>query len=353
MTSYVARKQSQLSKLGFDSGRYRTQLTMTLDNERDLVDAFLGIKKEVRIADVKTFEDRFGISLPIEPTSQFGGKVTFEPHPADKCTIIYRRHRTGRALSFDGDVVFAPRLIMQDGNIAALIRTEFFQIRYGDSKLEFLGAQDIFTAHRSSAQNWRKYFHFCADLSASGGEIEIIPKNATVALRVPLETKRLNGIDPEFYTYYASMADFLQEILEVAGCENSLSISFHELSRNSQLIRLVHALRSDSGNKAGILNFTTDCPVGASNIPTLNIIAYVITISIGGVNIVFSAKVEMNASKVDDSILWSSTNITTFELRQLRDVPGEGERYAGEVQSEMGAMGIVAHSLEPNGAIGD
>ena len=53
--SYVEKKQDQLLKLGFDSGRYRTQLTIPLESERDLIDTFLGIKKGSRGKRCKDF----------------------------------------------------------------------------------------------------------------------------------------------------------------------------------------------------------------------------------------------------------------------------------------------------------
>ena len=150
--------------------------------------------------------------------------MTLQPHPVDKCIITYRKHKTARAFAFDGEVVFAPRLIMRGGNVAALIKCEFFQIRYGESRLEFQSAEDILTTHRSTVMNWSKYLNFCAGLCTSGGEIEIAPKSAAVTIRLPLERIHFDGVDFQFYGYYAKVTDFLREILQTQSATRTLQL---------------------------------------------------------------------------------------------------------------------------------
>ena len=54
----------------------------------------------------------------------------------------------------------------------------------------------------------------------------------------------------------------------------------------------------------------------------------------------------METIRIDNSIKWSSTKLTPFDLRRLGSFVDVAQRYATEIQTEMGAMGVVVHSLE-------
>ena len=130
---YVEAKRAQLKELGFEPRPYRIEMTLQLDNQEELVDVFLGLRKGVNIANVRTFETRFGIELPAQPSSIAGGKLSLDPQPVDRCVVTYRRQRLVRPAVFEGQIVFAPGFVTQTGKMAALIRTDFFNIRYASS----------------------------------------------------------------------------------------------------------------------------------------------------------------------------------------------------------------------------
>ncbi len=127
---YAKLKQTQLLNLGYDFGRYKTQITMHVKDQRELVDTFLGLRKDVKITNIETTETRFGIDLPTQPTSPVEGRLTLTPNPSDSCEISYRRDRIGNSATFKGTIVFLSAPVLTNGKIAALIRTEFFHIRW-------------------------------------------------------------------------------------------------------------------------------------------------------------------------------------------------------------------------------
>lgn len=107
MDAYIRNKSDQLQNLGFDGYRHRVEGVINLENVEEIVDAFLGLKGDIPISDVKSFETRFGISLPQEAPS--GTRlINIVPSPADTCSIQFRESSLAEPLTFPGEV-FSPR----------------------------------------------------------------------------------------------------------------------------------------------------------------------------------------------------------------------------------------------------
>ena len=195
--------------------------------------------------------------------------------------------------------------------------------------------------------DWCTYLDLCVGLAGSVGEVEIKPKSAPVSLSLPLEGKRFEEIlDPEYYGYFAGVTNFLEEILRAAGCNDVGAIPFSEIAKNSRMIRLVYALLHTVGNESGALKFSTELPKSTEDIRSPITIAYVMTFTIGAASIGFAAKAEMETLQSGDLLEWSSTRISSFDLRGLNVSADAFQSYANKVKMEMGAMGLVTHTLE-------
>ena len=106
---YLNKKQDQLLRLGFDFGCYKTELTLQVESERELVDTFLGIRQDAVIKNIKTFETRFGVSLPAEPTSQLGGKLNVETNSSRYMHHYVSQTAYGSPLRFQWGSCICPK----------------------------------------------------------------------------------------------------------------------------------------------------------------------------------------------------------------------------------------------------
>ncbi len=345
---YMIRKNDQLAKLGFGQGRYKTEMTIEAGSERDLVDAFLGLRSDVPITNIKSFEDRFGIILPTEPTSLTGGKLTLRPSPAFNCTITYREHPGACALAFDGEVFFPLRFITEEGKVTALIRSEFFDIRYGDRSFEFSGKDGIFDSYKSKIKDWHKYLELCVSLGTGLGEFEIQLAIASPPLKLPLNGKEVDGIDQDFCRYFIETLTDLTIILDLTGYDDIGKVPFSDIGKNSRLVRLVRHLSNKINTTRGFLSFSTDAPDRATPIANAYTLAFIVFLEIGIARIGFAAKAEMVAIDKSESIDWLSIKVSSHSMRRLTDLSDAVQRFANEMQAEIGATGTIIQTLGPD-----
>lgn len=132
--AYTKIKAEQLAELGFEERPYELQTTLYPVNMDDLVDVFLGLKKEFPVANLSGAQWRFGIKLPV-PGLSGDGAITNEPSPIDECVIIFRSDIVSRAAVFKGRVFFPaiPNLPLERGKF--LFETDFFSMTVSRASL--------------------------------------------------------------------------------------------------------------------------------------------------------------------------------------------------------------------------
>lgn len=78
MGNYISNKQSLLTNLGYENGYAEVQFkTNSLDAMNDLIDASLGWNNKVKINDLRSFDKRFGINIPLDDMSGNEAILTF------------------------------------------------------------------------------------------------------------------------------------------------------------------------------------------------------------------------------------------------------------------------------------
>jgi hypothetical protein len=339
---YVDVKKSQLKELGFESHALTTKMTIHFDGPKELVDVFLGLKKDVRISDVETFVTRFGIDLPTQPTFVAGGKMTLDPAPAAQCVVTYRRQRLGHPAAFDGEIVLPPRFVMEAGKTAALIRTEFFNLRYSESAVAFESKPEVFKTLRCSVRLWRNFFELSLGLAEGDGEFQIRVASFPKTLALPAKGKNFKGLEPSYYRYFAEISKSLINILELAGLSEEFPLTFNELRAEAGQIRTVDAVLKGEVDKIGSLSLSSPLPADRLELPTKMSVAYVNFLQIGSATIGHTMKAEMSVTQVEDMIHWKSEKLAAFDLRLLDDSSDDFQRYAKEMQVSMSADGLIA-----------
>jgi hypothetical protein len=345
---YTEHKESQLKGLGFGQSAYTTTMTFHLDNPGELVDAFLGLKTDIPISDVKTFETRFGIELPAGPNFAGKGRLTLDPKPVDHCVVTYRRQLLSRPAVFDGTVVLPPPFVTAPGKPAALIRTEFFNMRYADSAFAFKTHPEVFETLRCPLRHWRNFFEMSHGLAEGQGEFQIKIDSFKNVLTLPPVGRNFKGLDPNFYSFFVEVSKSLANILEAVGFNDELRLTFTDLRAEAGQIRGIDALLKGDVEKVDSITLSSPMPAEPLQLPITIKMAYVNFLPIGTLTIGYATKANMSATQVGETIEWRSTSLNPFDIRLLDNSSDHFQRYAQEMQRAMGADGLMKpdHSAE-------
>ncbi|MBW0004723.1 MAG: hypothetical protein JO216_14675 [Hyphomicrobiales bacterium] len=124
---YAKRKKEQLEELGFGAQPFEMQATLHAGSRESLIDVFLG-RKSVRVSNVKGFESRFDIKLPL-PEFIGSGTMTITPNSIETCTIDLVEQPLTRPVRFFGEIFVVPELISGKEPLF-VIKNNIFELRY-------------------------------------------------------------------------------------------------------------------------------------------------------------------------------------------------------------------------------
>ena len=341
---YVEAKEAQLKELDFKLRPYRTAMTLHVDDSNELVDVFLGLKKNIPVSGVRTLETRFGIDLPAGPNFDAGGTLTLNPDATDQCIVTYRRQRLTSPAVFDADVVFAPRIVTGPDQVEALIRSEFFNIRYSKSNSSLAVSSSIDESRRAPLRKWRNFFELSLELAKGEGELLITPKRLPATITIPIQNPTIEGFDLKLLTLLIEVCDSLARIFDAAGLNQDFHLTLKEIRRKATEIREVDAILNEP-QRAGSIKFSTPAAkTAAENLKNLSAIriAYVNFLTIAEATIGYAVKAEMTARPVDEVIEWASTSLAPFDVCLLDDSLERFQRYVEQMHTSTGADGVMS-----------
>ncbi len=242
---------------------------------------------------------------------------------------------------------------MEPGKTAALIRTEFFNLRYGDSALAFESNPEVFKTLRRPIRQWCNFFELSLGLAEGHGEFQIGVASSPKTLDLPANSKNFEGMEPSYYGYFVEISKSLTNIFELAGLREEFPLTFNELRAEADQIRAVDAMLKGKIDKVGSLQLSSPKPAERLELPTKINLAYVNSLNIGSATIGYAMKAEMSATEVGDMIHWRSVKLVAFDVRLLDDSSEDFQRYAKEMQASMSADGLMtpdrsAHSDAKN-----
>src|SRR4029077_7573702 len=167
--AYAAKKDEQLTTLGFSERPYSTEMTFLGDD--DLVDVLLGLKKDVPAINLRAEHTRFDIPVSLPELTQKNVKITIEPSPADTCTIIVRSELLSTPAAFKGKVFYPaiPGLPVERRKI--LFATEFFSMVSAQSGLTIKSESPL---PPQTPTIWASYWRLALVMATGKGTIQIV-----------------------------------------------------------------------------------------------------------------------------------------------------------------------------------
>ena len=129
LQGYNTRKCKQLRQLGFEPRPYRASFRFRgLQDINELADVFLGLKKNIEIANLKLFEKRFGIVLPNHKFFANNNKLSIDPYPFDICTITFKSDMFHFPIVFEGNLYIPAIPDLPQEAFKFLLKSQMFSI---------------------------------------------------------------------------------------------------------------------------------------------------------------------------------------------------------------------------------
>jgi hypothetical protein len=237
---YSLRKNEQLKRIGFDTPPIEGHISFELSPSDDIGDILLGIKKEIPVSHFKTFTKRFGIRLP--DVEFHSGKITFEPQPADSCSVTIRDESPIPPVIFSGRLFLSPLLALTpklresgvfptdtQGKVAR-ISCDLLEATFSSGLFEI--GFSIGSAKLAPPDSWRQVWRGMHALSSGVGTVKIVAQKRAINFEIKIPE---NNHFPSMETcrYWMTICESASFLLREAGIHPEPQLEFGDIERNA------------------------------------------------------------------------------------------------------------------------
>jgi len=341
MAIYALRKQKQLQELGFGEDRLTMTTTLHVDDEEEMLDAFLGLRKLSNVS-VEMLETRFGLALPLHDlgSSEYG-ELEITPQPFDRCEVIGRDTLDGREFRFHGDVYGLPAPMLTAGRLRFLVRTPMFRLliaaQHGDRtsmKISLNLEMDRMTKLKVSAAEWGKLHGFLVALGRSRLELTVRIGKSKPLIASTVTTQ----IDPATVGQWAAgerIAAAAYRTLSVAGWP-AMKLSLQTLVDASKELEVLDAVINRPGSLLP-MHFTMPAPDGEQvAYRTSTEILYFGLIDLHRYFLVYAAAIDLVPEPDGARIRWTGSNYRFRDVSRIKATAPAYRRFIADTQRRTG-----------------
>ncbi len=241
---YSQKKVDQISNLGFTGHRYSGRFTLIAENEREVADVMLGLKKG-KAKEFEVSETRWGITLPHLNNTEAEVLITPHPQPAQ---IILRSASLGETVNLKVNVVVPAAPPVTDKS--------YVKSRMFNDFLEFTIERD----ESGCSFNMERKEHSILPLSQhiSLNKTMRILYSGQGSMMLRNGKRQINfgdfdgAVSEDGADYLAFNQEILKEIDTIVSLAGGDDIQFSVDDVNSQLgaVRFVHDLITEPGNSS-------------------------------------------------------------------------------------------------------
>lgn len=308
LQKYISDKAEQISSLGYEIRSYGGKIVLTAPNVDELVDIFMGEKKEVPVDSFEAYETRFGITLPhIRPTP---GKITITPNPSDRCKVKFKNPDHEYPVVLEGEVYHTPLVI--DGRKRTVFKCDLLKITVDHStkgsNIDI--SHDVLTD--GTIEQWKTFHSVRWLIWATETEMEISTSKFGKILSLSLkEALERAPVDEDQLLRNANDLGLLDHLQRLAGADSNKHFSTQDLNKARDGVAMLSALVSEKG----LIYVAKQVPDGLRNLPEKT--ARVINkISIGDVVFAYfgEANFKLDFDGNEATICLSSLRIKSAEV---------------------------------------
>jgi hypothetical protein len=339
--AYAEKKRKQLATLGFEERPFSGQMTLHLSNREELLDVFLGIKKDVPFSDIYTQHTRFGIARPVPELSGKSGTIRINPNSVDTCTITVRRNPTLEPVVFKGKVFLPPPVLhIPDGPRKIRFVTNLFSVTVAanptgarwsveGSNVDILETPTV----------WSAYWRLACILALGEGTISIASDNHPIDLTFNIPRKVIT-LDVEECRPWVWLCEQLSSVYRFVGVVNEPLLKMQSIADSADNIAAVYCLIHPEGGTLG-LSFPLEAEDKETAVLPPNFdVLYANFFELGGVTIAYCALAHMIRVCTERRIEYRSEGVALMNLTQLRALPEQYEQMIAAAVSKSGCENI-------------
>lgn len=330
MSAYIARKASQLETLGFQGRPYEFKVSLSAENFEEIVDTFLGLRKEITATDIETSSTRFGIRKQLGQFSDRQGKITIQPSPADSCTITVRSGPLSPPAVFSAEVYFPAIPNLASDQFKVLLKSELFQVVFSRSSWTISSAPPFAP---QTLSDWGNYWLFTSALASGTGTIQIVAKKAPINSTLNI-TAKIPDSDPGQCRQLVQLCEKAVALCKLAGAIHEPKIPMEELIDRAKQIEAAFALTNSNGGVAPAA-FSSEIATVISY-PFAGRMLYLDYLPLGEITLGYYGVGYVNATIVGDQVEWKTDNVILEGCVQLHHFPEDFERLIKSVSNEQG-----------------
>jgi hypothetical protein len=340
--AYASKKAEQLTKLGFEARPIEIKLSLSLSLD-ELVDAFLGLTKNVPASDLSSTITRFGIVKP--HLSAETAIVNIQPTPVGTCTVTVRGSAVSPPAVFQGKVYFPAIPNLPRENLKIVFDTELFVLVISYNRWTIELRPDI-PARSPSA--WVSYWRLAHVLATGSGTIQISSDlnkaNGTLAI-----TAKVTTLNPLECNHWVMLCEHACGVLKHAGVTVEPELSMDILYRNADKISGAYSLIHPEIHQASVEFYTEHNET--IQIPFSREMLFAYSVELGPVMLGYCALAEVIGDRVDGQIRWIADNITLVEMTRLHTLPQDYEQMIDRAAKKARCQDVLdcgCHNLLPN-----
>lgn len=340
LSLYASQKVEQLAKLGFKERPYELLVTLHLDSEDELVDAFLGIKKDIPATNVRGSLTRFGIKLPLDKGAGTTGKISIQPSIADTCSIVVHPNPLSQPAIFRGKVFFPAIPKLPTKRLKMLIETDLFSLTLFDRGWNITTKSSLPPQPPSV---WSAYWKLALVMATGGGTIKISldGRPFQTTLNVP---KRTTELDPLLCRTMLDVCEKASALLKLAGVADEPLLSYETIFEQMRDITRVYALtRPELGPHP--FSYVTEYTKELAGHSTLDL-TYVDFLQIGDTALGYYGLTQVTLQASDDGIEWKSDNVTVMAITELHSFPDNFAEFTQVAAKSTGCDNVYARTPE-------
>ncbi|MBV2157542.1 hypothetical protein EUC41_10100 [Achromobacter denitrificans] len=324
IAQYSADKQEQQRKLGYEGAPFELITNFTASNLTELEEIFLGIRQNVEISAIETFETRFNIKLPLKRFPS--AKLTIQAGSSNKCRITFRAFGIVPT-SIDADIYAVPPMVMRHGRDRLRIKGQFFEIdAESQEKTTQIKMKALYPHNfRGTIEDWTT-FHRIAQVCHLKGTIELERAG------VPTVFLKLSDGPAQFTTNYAgplALVEKVSEIVRHAGVDKNHIFELRDINEARDQIVMAHALLTGEVTSWSFSG-KTEADFRDTEFPTIFLVS---SFQIGTLHIGYHMKTTMSI-KVNDAQTTVSLSEIYFREVRLLDGPEGRAVYIAKIKQQ-------------------
>lgn len=339
LSVYARKKTNQIETLGFEERPFITEMTLQIEENNDIADIFLGLKRDVPVKNVRGAHTRFGIEVPLPELTDKDALITIEPSVADLCTITFRGTPLEQTEVFRGKVFYPIIGGLPVAQRKILLKTDFFNVIVMPDRVKIKNA---LARLRHTPSAWASYCRLAHILATGGSVMKIISDNRSIDFERRFAAG-LPELNADRCKLLAELSTHAAALLKHIGIANEPEVNFEQLVGSAERVEMLYGLIFGAG-KSEKLSFTSALPETISDGPLEFQAIYAEYFELAGVPVGYYGSMQLLGLRSGDALNWQSDCLALRKVMELRSIPDDFEKMIEEAQKETGFSAVIRAS---------